>query len=227
MKKFFATTMILFFSVLLVAGTSWAVPIIEFDDIVAANQFGTITYDGSSSGVAVGTNIYFDQVTGTGTPSNSGKSYSISNGSLSFTTGQNTIMGPNYWEFGAGGTFKLIGGISELSISNGTTLLEGTFDLATVSAVVGIGLTFNAFGFDTKDSDLLAAYGIYDMSGWKFVNTEISLDEFTIGADGSFSGKVDNADINNKAVPEPSTLLLLGFGLFGTAIFGRKKLLEN
>jgi hypothetical protein len=76
---------------------------------------------------------------------------------------------------------------------------------------------------------LLRYFGLNDNSQFEFANTSISLDA-DFGADGSFSGTVTAADLNNATtpVPEPSELGLFGLGilLIGVLSFRRRTIAQ-
>jgi hypothetical protein len=111
-------------------------------------------------------------------------------------------------------SIEIIGGVPALSIPNGTTLLSGSFsNFALFDGPWGIK-GFLSEGPDTKNPDLLMAIGLSPDTPFRFFG-------FTIAT--SSGGEVFSADIANTAVPEPSTLLLLGSGLMTLGFVARQK----
>jgi choice-of-anchor C domain-containing protein len=72
------------------------------------------------------------------------------------------------------------------------------------------GHTASNMGWESKYFDFVAAE----------LTTQIAFADFTLIADNAFGAALDNVDV--APVPEPSTFLLLGAGLAGIGIFGRK-----
>lgn len=200
--------------------TTQAAPIISFDD--AAIDGGTISYNGSG-GALVGIDIAIDTLRGIDTPLNSGV-YACTSCFLNFTTGTNTSEGPPVWLFGGGGVFEITGTVAAAGASG--TLLTGTW---TGAAAIGFGgvpgtfdIQFGGSGIDTKNPDLLTFFGISPTTPFSFAQTEIS-GGASVGSDGSISGTVHEVDVINTAVPEPTTLGLLGAGLFGVGALLRRR----
>jgi hypothetical protein len=186
--------------------------ILKFDDPVTPG--GTVSYDGLG-GAALGDTILLQSIQGLGTPLNDGMTLDCVGCALNFTTGANLTEGPTLWNFGPGGTITVTGAVPALGIPAGTTLLSGTFS-GTPNEITGgdgFGL-FAAVGTDSKDETLAAFFGL-DPTGFTFGTTNIQT-ATTVGANGSFTGTVVNADLNNTqaaAVPSPMTGLLLGLGM--------------
>lgn len=172
---------------------------LQFDDI--SDQGGTISYDGSTNGVLVGSNIIFDTITAVNTPSNVSEVLSITNGRLNFTTGEIASTGTNFWSFAPGGTFTLTGGVEDSSgamiVPAGSTLVSGSF--TNNSFVIGdeLELNFGGAGEDSKHPSLLSFYGIDENADFTFVNTELALRDISIIGDG-FSGIVTDSDLTNS-----------------------------
>jgi hypothetical protein len=97
------------------------------------------------------------------------------------------------------------------------TLLSGSFSSVSVSGALG-ALFVVGVGIDTKHQGLLDHYGI-EADEFTFANTEIAMSSVTVGTNGSFSGTVTNADLDNSPmVPEATSLLVWGC-LMGIAGF--------
>jgi hypothetical protein len=198
-----------------------AVPTITFDQVVDG---GTVAYS-TVGGSLVGTDVRFDFLVALGTSADG--EYACSNCSLDFTTGAayNDTDGPNY-SFHGGGSFVLTGGIADMGIADGSILLTGTFTEDPTNFAVTLAgplpiISFFGFGIDEKNATLAAFLGI-DAEAWRYANSELSIGQATVNADGTFSGTVTEADLANVKLAEPTTLALMGVGL-GLFGFGMRR----
>jgi hypothetical protein len=195
-----------------------AEPVLKFDDPLGPG--GMVTY-GAGGGPAIGTNLLFQSILGLGTPANDMVQLTCLGCVMSFETGPNTgeAVGGSLWFFAGGGEITIVGAIPELGIGPGTTILSGTFTGTQVQQI-GIGgmAQFAGQGFDTNHSQLAAFYGLPAQFGFATTAIQLALQN---GGEGSFSGTVENTDLNNIAetpvppaqIPSPATVLLIGCGL--------------
>lgn len=188
----------------------YAIGLIKFDQTIDG---GTISYDGTPTGVLTGTNILFDSVSIENLP-NAGI-YDCVNCQLNFETGSfnQTFGGVDF--FNGGGFYHLTGTIQETgggSVIASGLLVDGIF----TGFVTRNGTTFAGNGTDTKHQDLVDFVGV-DPNLFSFAQTEISADLQFNGT--GFSGTVNEADLTNTPIPEPGTVLLLGTGLAAIGIW--------
>jgi hypothetical protein len=223
MKKLLALLSVSFLCIFLFSANAYAIALI-FDQTPYTIAGGTLYYDGIGGSFS-GDDIGFQTITPFNTPANSGVGLTIEGGLLDFETGDLSSSSSSELEFGSGGFFTLTGTVK----NGGSTLFSGNILSGSFSGGATYNIltnTFSAAGIDTKHPELVNFYGLQDYPGFIFANTEIAASG-VFNFDGSFDGEVLNADITNTAVPEPATMLLLGFGMIGLAVGSRKKLFKK
>jgi hypothetical protein len=191
----------------------------SLDFNVAGPASGSISYNGTG-GPLVGTGISVNTVTGVSTAANSGTPFTISGGTLGWTTGGLSGTTATSWSFGggAGTSLTLTGGIASLGIASGSTLLSGYWGTATVTS---LGNSFDIAGatfFDFVNPTLAAYFGEPSASAWNG-NFNISFLSSAAPPSGFTSSQVFSGDlVTSVPVPEPASAALLILGLFGIAV---------
>ena len=218
---------------LMLAATAWSASAnaatLTFDQVLDG---GTMAYSGVLGTPLTGSGIRIDLISD-GTVATTLECRGCI---LSFTTGGSTSESAFIVEYAGGGTLSIVGSAYSGADLDPTTadgvlvasgvLVVGSF---TGGALIDGGsvLTFNGFGIDVKNPDLLAYFGITD-TDFTFATTEISA---TTGANirGAFNVAVEEADLTNTSspVPEPASALLLGLGFLGSAAAARRRFLRR
>lgn len=195
--------------------------VITFDD--AGSPSGSIFYDGNGGGLT-GTGIALNSLVATATLANNNVELDCVGCTLSFVTGDNILQptsGVGLWQFSAGGSFTLTGGVdydngSTITniVSPGSTLLTGYFtDVINLPSVTGGGVfgSFSGYGLDTKNEDLLSFYGAAPDVQFSFQAVFSSLNGCTFTSGGEIDCSIQSAIVSN--IPSPGPVLLIGFGL--------------
>lgn len=190
-----------------------------------ASSGGAYSWAGGSAPL-VGSNIVVTQVEGEPTPMNSGTSYTITDGSLNFTSGAYNGTPGSTWSWGSGGSLSLTGCIAGITApscngSNNVVLVSDNFTNVLISTVNGSNkVTFgNLTG--TINSTVAAYFGISPV----FSVASTASDFVTIPqSPGSpFSGAPSTAPggtMDLVAAENWSLSSTLGLFVFALAIFG-------
>lgn len=188
---------------------------------IEAPTSGTISYAGGNAPL-IGSGIDVNSIVGLGTTLNPDAPIVCNACVLEFTTGANT----GGWDFGSGGTISIVGGVPSASIADGSTLLSGTIDSASVFDVGGGTLNFKIAGgsfTDTKHPDLLTYFGLPSVDYVGGLNISFSsIGTPAVGA-AITSETIFSGNVVNSPVPVPAAVWLFGSGLIGLVGVARRK----
>lgn len=184
---------------------------------------GTVSYGGGDGAFTTTNGV----VTSVG---NGSTTLGITGGDLDFATGNfigGESMGTGFQNvYASGGSVTIYGNIG----SGAVPLMEGdfannpTFNCCTGSSPVYASSFGGLLDISYLDADLATALNFnLPASGGSLAQVEIFFGTSPTARGVAFSGTQGGGALSVSEVPEPGSLLLLGSGLAGFAIWGRKK----
>ncbi len=195
-------------------------------DFTSSSGGGNISYNGTATGMAIGTKIPITDVAFTGMPLNVVTGFTCGSGAstfacgrLAFTTGSFSSSTATSFTFNGGGSLTIMGSVTG---GSAVTLVSATFvGPVTVTQVSGkIWSLVGSLSVMSVDPSLAALFPsiVAPASG--------ALDSLVIKfkmVGTGFIGTATSQDVFISAVPEPSSMLLLGSGFMAIGTFLRKR----
>jgi hypothetical protein len=191
--------------------------VLDFN-IPGVQKSASISYAGGATPL-VGSNLKVMDVTGGDSPLNDGAGLVITNGVLSFTSGNFTNSAGGVWNFGGGGSVTITGtiapqtpaGFAPFSGTSGT-LMNAQFASASVSNITGKSyLTLGLF-FDPPDATLASYFGLPANNYEGFFDVTFNVSSSIPVGSAFTSHFVGSGDTETSPVPAPGFLVLLCSG---------------
>ncbi len=196
-----------------------------------------VTYGGGTTNL-VGSHLLIDRITGIDTPLHAGNADALTNntntGLWNFTGPGFTSAFPDHWLFTsnlATSSLNIAGSFTNgaTTVTNPVPLIQGNWTNAEVHRI-GATNSYAVTGVftDLKSSPLLAYFGIPGGTETATFNFGITLPDGIVPGDAFQSLTVTSGDITQTlpAVPIPPSALLLGSGLLGMILLGKRKVFK-
>lgn len=200
-------------ALLVFAAPGYSVPILDFST-GTAGLGGTLSISG---GNAVGTALPLNTLIVTGAPLNNGV-YDLSGTATSSNQDANLAAVLNFDT--STGAISVVGGVPALGVPDTTTLLSGTITNFLIFANPTVGSLLILSGLDTKAPELLTPLGI---SNTQFELLNGFVTGVNLGGTGSPYTGISIDIPNVQVVPEPASILLLGFGMASLGVWQWQK----
>lgn len=186
---------------------------------------GTLSYNGSPTGVMNGIRVPVTQVGLAGGPSDAVSGLSCGGAScgwLSFSTGSLISKTSSSFTFNGGGMVQVMGTVPGQSGAS-TQLIGATF-VGPVSVTQISGSTWELTGqisVTSASSSIMSLFPNLQLPASGNLSTLVIV--FHMRPNGTFSGTSESTNVFVSTAPESSSLILLGSGLLGVGSFLRRK----